>query len=43
MLSKLPTGCRFSDRCEFVDDACRREEPKLVEVKGGHYVACRKL
>ncbi len=39
-LVKPPTGCRFFPRCKFVKDICRKEEPKLVEVEEGHFVAC---
>ena len=35
-----PPGCRFNPRCEKAMDICREEEPKLVEVKNGHFVAC---
>ena len=38
-----PTGCRFHPRC-FRRDECpgkyAEEEPPLIEVKPGHYVAC---
>jgi oligopeptide/dipeptide ABC transporter ATP-binding protein len=42
LLSKLPEGCRFSNRCALADDECRKKEPELVEAKEGHYVACNK-
>jgi oligopeptide/dipeptide ABC transporter ATP-binding protein len=29
-LSRLPRGCRYQDRCEWVLDTCRREEPPLL-------------
>ncbi|WP_456396162.1 ABC transporter ATP-binding protein [Thermococcus sp.] len=35
-----PAGCRFHQRCPFAKDACRKEEPPLVEVERDHYVAC---
>jgi oligopeptide/dipeptide ABC transporter ATP-binding protein len=30
------TECTFAPRCRFVHDACRREDPPLVELSGGH-------
>jgi peptide/nickel transport system ATP-binding protein len=35
-----PKGCRFNTRCPFVKDKCKVEEPQLVEVRKGHFVAC---
>lgn len=35
-----PSGCRFHPRCPFAMDVCKREEPRLVDVGDGHFVAC---
>jgi len=35
-----PSGCRFHPRCSYVMDVCKKEEPKSMEVPGGHFVAC---
>jgi len=35
-----PLGCRFNPRCEKAMDICRKEEPKLVDVRKRHFVAC---
>jgi len=35
-----PPGCRFHPRCPYAKDKCRKEEPKLVEARKEHYVAC---
>lgn len=35
-----PKGCRFYDRCPFRMPRCENEEPRLIEIKPGHYVAC---
>lgn len=35
-----PVGCRFNPRCERAMEVCRREEPKLIEVRKDHFVAC---
>jgi len=36
-----PPGCRFHPRCPYtIKGKCDKEEPPLVEVKKGHYVAC---
>lgn len=36
----IPPGCRFRPRCQSVTDKCTKKEPKLVEVRPNHYVAC---
>lgn len=33
-LSCLPAGCKFVDRCTFVRDICRNQEPEIVSVDG---------
>jgi len=35
-----PPGCRFHPRCPYAREICRREEPKILEIEKGHYVAC---
>ena len=37
-----PEGCRFADRCPFVEPACRVEVPALREVAPGHLTRCRR-
>ncbi|MCQ4925431.1 ABC transporter ATP-binding protein [Tissierella carlieri] len=38
-----PKGCRFSPRCNFISSACSKEEPALIEIEEGHFVACNKI
>ena len=35
-----PKGCRFSLRCKYLRDECKKEPPPLIEVSKDHYVAC---
>jgi oligopeptide/dipeptide ABC transporter ATP-binding protein len=35
-----PTGCRFAERCEFVQDRCRTTHPSLLEAGPGHRSRC---
>ncbi len=39
-LRNPPQGCRFADRCPFVFDKCRREEPPMFKVGETQYAAC---
>jgi oligopeptide/dipeptide ABC transporter ATP-binding protein len=33
-LAELPAGCKFAERCAFVQDVNTKEEPRYVEVEG---------
>ncbi|MBU7033000.1 MAG: peptide ABC transporter ATP-binding protein, partial [Theionarchaea archaeon] len=33
-------GCRFVSRCPYAMDVCRKEDPPIKDVGGGHMVAC---
>ncbi len=35
-----PTGCRFHPRCSEVKPICREQQPVLIQIGGGHMVAC---
>jgi oligopeptide/dipeptide ABC transporter ATP-binding protein len=35
-----PAGCRFHTRCPLAMDICKIQEPKLIEQKNDHFVAC---
>jgi oligopeptide/dipeptide ABC transporter ATP-binding protein len=37
---KLPSGCKFSDRCRYVIPDCQRDEPALREIDPGHFARC---
>jgi peptide/nickel transport system ATP-binding protein len=39
-LSDIPQGCRFSTRCPFADEQCRKEEPRMQTVNEEHRVKC---
>jgi peptide/nickel transport system ATP-binding protein len=39
-LTRMPTGCRFSNRCPFADDQCRAAVPVLQGSQAGREVAC---
>ena len=38
-----PSGCRFNTRCPYATSICSSEEPKLMQVRGTHLVACHNL
>ena len=42
-LHNLPSGCRFADRCAYVDDRCRREYPPTMPVGPAHEAACWRI
>lgn len=35
-----PPGCHFHPRCAYAQEVCRRDEPPLRDVGGGHLAAC---
>jgi oligopeptide transport system ATP-binding protein len=35
-----PSGCRFHPRCKLAFDKCKIEEPEMIEISKGHFVAC---
>jgi oligopeptide/dipeptide ABC transporter ATP-binding protein len=37
---KLPTGCKFSDRCFYSKTECNLQEPELKEISKGHFCRC---
>ncbi len=39
----IPSGCRFHTRCPYALAECSSEEPRLIEVRKDHYVACHLL
>ncbi len=38
--TRLPTGCAFHPRCDYVTDRCRTDDPMLEEVALSHVAAC---
>ena len=37
-----PSGCRFHPRCSYAIAKCKKEEPTLRDLGGGHLVACHR-
>jgi len=35
-----PSGCRFHPRCPMMIPICKEEDPRLIEIRKDHYVAC---
>ncbi|MFW6270037.1 MAG: oligopeptide/dipeptide ABC transporter ATP-binding protein, partial [Bacillota bacterium] len=35
-----PTGCSFSERCNYARDICFKKEPNLMKLDSGHSAAC---
>lgn len=36
-------GCRFRTRCQYANDICEKETPKLREMGEGHFTACHRV
>jgi len=36
----IPGGCRFHPRCPYAKNVCRRAQPELTDLGGGHFAAC---
>jgi oligopeptide/dipeptide ABC transporter ATP-binding protein len=36
-------GCKFCDRCPYVNDRCTQETPEIKEVEPQHWVACHNV
>jgi oligopeptide/dipeptide ABC transporter ATP-binding protein len=39
-LTRLPSGCRFRDRCPRAIDRCATIDPALEEKEAAHFAAC---
>ena len=38
--TKLPAGCKFSERCPYATEQCKTENPKVLHLGGTHHVKC---
>lgn len=41
-LTQAHRGCRFADRCQFVEDACRTWDTQMLEIYSEHLARCRR-
>lgn len=39
-LSALPAGCAFAERCSLATQACRSDQPPVIELASGHRARC---
>ncbi len=37
---KPPKGCRFSPRCPYAIEQCKKEKPNEIKISPGHFVSC---
>lgn len=40
LITNMPKGCAFADRCPDAISSCHSENPKLKEIKSNQYAAC---
>ena len=38
--TRVPSGCRFHPRCDYVMPICPRQKPSLFKIGAQHYVGC---
>ena len=43
LLSNLPVGCRFEDRCPYAKEKCLSEYPPSYDIESGHTADCWRL